>query len=276
MSTFDMATALERTGGSESESSVRFLGSIPDGWQQGKGAFGGLVVGMMARAFVEAESDPSRVLRAVNADLLVAAPPGPVEVVVSVLRRGGSVSFLEAHLSQGDTLIARANGMLGAARAIDRSPAAGAQPLPPLEPQRSWTDAPVLPVEPPLGPVFAQHYEYRSRGPLPFSGGATIPVATGWIRARTPPAKLDEAHIVGLLDAWWPTTLTVDTRPRATVTVGYTAQFVKPLRDLDPREPLFYRAHGIGGGDNYFVEMRELWSGGEVVALNQQTFAILS
>jgi hypothetical protein len=33
---------------------------------------------------------------------------------------------------------------------------------------------------------------------------------------------------------------------------------------------------GVASADNYFVEMRELWSGERVVAMNQQTFALLS
>jgi hypothetical protein len=272
MSAFASASALRRV---EEGGSLRFEGCIPDGWQQGKGAFGGLVIGVLARALVAAEPDPSRALRALNADLLLAAQPGAVDVEVSVLRRGGNVSFLEARLSQGGQLFARAGGTLASARPIGPSPIVGALPLPPLDAPGPWADAPVLPIEAPLGPIFAKHYEYRSRGPLPFSGG-TRPFATGWIRERTPPEVLDEAHVIGLLDAWWPTTLAIDTHPRATVTVGYTAQLVKPARDLDPAAPLFYRAHGIGGGDNYFVELRELWSEGEVVALNQQTFAILT
>jgi hypothetical protein len=78
------------------------------------------------------------------------------------------------------------------------------------------------------------------------------------------------------MDAWWPTSLTVATGPRIAVTVGFTMQLLKRPSSLDPKAPLYYRAHAVGGGDNYFVEFRELWSGNEVVALNQQTFAMLT
>ncbi len=272
MSAFESATAItvvERTA-----SHGRFAGTIPDGWQQGKGAFGGLVIGILTRALVSYEEDRSRTLRSLNADLLVAALPGPVTVDVSVLRRGANVSFLEARLEHNGVLVARAGATLAAPRSIDPSPIVDALPLPQVEPLPPWADMPVLPVEPPLGPVFATHYQYRSRA-LPFSGG-TRAFATGWIRERVPPVTLDEAAVIGLLDAWWPTSLSVDTRPRATVTVGFTMQLVKAPGTLDPNVPLFYRAHGIGCGENFFVEMRELWSGGEVVALNQQTFSILT
>jgi hypothetical protein len=118
-------------------------------------------------------------------------------------------------------------------------------------------------------------YEFRSTGPLPFTGG-TDPVAEGWVRERNPPAVLDEASIAGLLDSWWPTCLAIETRPRAVATVGYTMQLLVDPRSLPASEPLFYRARGIDSRDNFFVEMRELWSGDTIVAMNQQTFAILT
>jgi acyl-CoA thioesterase len=41
---FDRATAIRTL------SSGIFEGEVPDGWQQGRGAFGGLVFGLLARA----------------------------------------------------------------------------------------------------------------------------------------------------------------------------------------------------------------------------------
>ena len=52
-------------------------------------------------------------------------------------------------------------------------------------------------------------------------------------------------------------------------------QLLVDPRTLDPAEPLYYRARGVAAADNFFIEMRELWSGDAVVAMNQQTFALL-
>ena len=46
-------------------------------------------------------------------------------------------------------------------------------------------------------------------------------------------------------------------------------------RSLPPDEPLRYRARMAALHEGFFVELRELWHGDRVVALNQQTFAIL-
>lgn len=263
-SEFERATAIQEDG------SGGYTGVVPDRWQQGKGAFGGVVVGMLTRAIVASPEDRGRRLRSLTADLCAPALPGPVEVRRASLRRGASVSFVEARLTQDGGLVAYASAALASARAIP--PAA----IRPASPKRvPWRDVPTVPVEPPLGPVFAQKYEYRSTGPLPFAGGADA-AAEGWVREKATPSVLDEAAIAGLLDAWWPTVLAVEAGPRAVATVGYTMQLLVDPRPLDPAEPLYFRARGVAGGDNFFVEMRELWSGDTVVAMNQQTFALLT
>lgn len=128
---------------------------------------------------------------------------------------------------------------------------------------------------PPLAPVFTQRYEYRSTGPLPYTGG-TDARAEGWIRERGAPTVRDEACIVGLLDAWWPAIFAVESGPRAAATISYTMQLVIDPRTLDPEEPLYYRAQSIAGADNFFIELRELWHRDDLVAMNEQTFALLT
>ena len=268
---FEEATALESVEPSGETSEARvFRALVPDGWQQGKGAFGGVVIGILTRAILASEGDAARRLRSLTADLCAPLLPGPAEVRVTLLRRGASMSFVEARLTQAGVVVARASAALSATRAI--APAAITY-APPRRPP--YDDALLVPVAPPLGPVFAERYEYRSTGPLPFAGGAE-PAAEGWLREKRTPSVLDEAAIVGLLDAWWPTVFAVDTRPRAVATVGYTMQLLVDPRTLPPAEPLFYRARGVAGADNFFIEMRELWAGDDVVAMNQQTFALLA
>ena len=265
-SEFEKATAIRASD----DGANQWTGEIPDRWQQGKGAFGGVVVAILTRAIVASEEDRTRTLRSLSADLCAPALPGAVVVRVSPLRRGGSMSFVEARLEQGGSLVAHATAALASARSI--APAAIRAAPPPRTP---WRDVPPMAVAAPIGPVFADKYEYRSTGPLPFIGG-TDPSAEGWIREKAIPSVLDEAAIAGLLDAWWPTVLAVESGPRAVATVGYTMQLLVEPRTLDPAEPLFYRARGVAAADNFFVELRELWSGDSVVAMNQQTFALLT
>ena len=90
-------------------------------------------------------------LRSLSAELCAPALPGPVEVEVTSLRRGASMSFVDARLTQGDALIAHASAALASPRAV--APAA-IRPVPPRRPP--WRDVATIPVEAPLGPVFAQ------------------------------------------------------------------------------------------------------------------------
>ena len=54
---FEAASAIRPTGPGT------FEGTVPDGWQQGRGAFGGLVYGMLARAMEQVVNEPARRLR---------------------------------------------------------------------------------------------------------------------------------------------------------------------------------------------------------------------
>ncbi|MDF2691729.1 MAG: TesB-like acyl-CoA thioesterase 1 [Labilithrix sp.] len=266
MSEFEQATAIRVSD----ETPNVFTANVPDLWQQGKGAFGGISVGILTRAIVATESDRTRALRSLTADLCAPVLPGAVEVEVSSLRRGGSISFIDARLSQNGGLVARASAALASPRAV--TPAA----IRPVSPKRPpWRDVPPIPVAPPIGPVFAEKYEYRSTGPLPFAGG-TDAAAEGWLREKVTPSVIDEAAIAGLLDAWWPSVFAIESGPRGVATVGYTMQMLVDPRTLDPGEPLFYRGRGVAAGGSLFIEMRELWSGDTVVAMNQQTFALLA
>jgi hypothetical protein len=265
MSAFEDATTVERLRGEDGD----FRAVIPDGWQQGKGAFGGVVVAILARALLASERDRNRTLRSLTADLCGPALPGEAIIQVTLLRRGASITFLDARLFQGEELVAHASASLAAPRPVAQPAISSVRPHAP-----PWHEVPVVPVEPPVGPVFARNYEFRSTGPYPFSNGSE-PVTAGWIRERDMPKAIDAPGIAGLLDAWWPTSFSVEAAPRAVATIGYTMQLLVDPTALPVDEPLFYRARGVASGDNFFVEMRELWFEDQLIALNQQTFALL-
>ena len=86
----------------------RFAWQVPDGWQQGRGAFGGLVLAALLRAMEAVEPDRGRVTRSLTGDLCGPVQPGPAELVVEVLRRGNNLSNLDARLYQNGEVQARA------------------------------------------------------------------------------------------------------------------------------------------------------------------------
>ncbi len=247
-----------------------FTARIPDGWQQGRGAFGGLVLATLTRAMDAAVGEPDRPLRVLSGEILGPVLPGEVRIDVAALREGTGMSFLEAKLTQDNHVLARATGTYGRVRVTDRDVRRPLSPMP-----SDWSAVPVAPVGPPAGPVFTQHFEFRVTGPAPFSCSPSAE-SEGWIRPRTALPRWGAPEIVGLADAWWPATLATETAPRPMATVSFTLQFLCDPATVSPAAPLFFRAGVLAAHDGYVVEHRGLWTAaGEPVALNDQTFVII-
>jgi len=260
---FEAAIALERSG-----SSTHAL-VIPDGWQQGRGAFGGVILGASLAAMMADEPDPARAPRAFMGDICAPALPTASIVETRVLRRGKNQTNLACTFTQDGQVIASSSAVLAAPR---NAPGNARLRTAPPAPSR-WEDA--EPVElAPHGPAFTRHYEYRVTAGRP-GARQDEPVVTGWVRERVPPSRVTPAVLLARLDAFWPTLFAVEDRIRPAATVSFMAEFLGDPGTLDPAAPLFYRARAIAESGGYFVELRELWSGDEIVALNQQSFAIL-
>jgi acyl-CoA thioesterase len=246
-----------------------FTLEVPDHWQQGRGAYGGLVLAALTRAAEAAVADPARTLRSLSGEIIGPTQPGRADLLVEILRAGSGVTTVATRLVQ-DGVQAHAMVVLGKPRGdYDAAPT-----LPPPSPP-PWRDVPVIPMGPPHGPAFIQHMEVRPIGPVIFAG-APEAVAEGWVRPRHPGRRRDGAYVVALMDTWWPAILTTFRAPRPMATLTFAFQMVGDLDGLDPEAPLFYRGTGIVGRAGYAVEFRELWGeDGRLVALNQQTFVIM-
>ncbi|MDQ3263426.1 MAG: thioesterase family protein [Myxococcota bacterium] len=255
---------------SPSRSDDGFALTFPDGWQQGRGAFGGLVAAVLVRTLEEAVANPQRTLRSLTLELCGPTLPGPVQLRPEILRAGNAVTTAACRLIQSGEIQAHAVGVFGKPRLTDRD--ALHLETPQMAP---WEAMEPLPVEPPMGPDFARFFEYRSQSPLPFSGAAD-PRVEGWIRPKRPGLRRDAALIAACMDAWWPAQLTVEDGPRPMATLAFTLQLCGGLEGLDPRVPFYFRSRDVVVQDGFFVELRELWGAdGRLIALNQQTFAII-
>ena len=74
-----MSGFVELTSGARVDP-ARWEWSVPDGWQQGRGAFGGLVIAALARALEAHVGDPERTLRSLTAELPGATLPRPASL----------------------------------------------------------------------------------------------------------------------------------------------------------------------------------------------------
>ncbi len=253
----------------------RFTWSVPDGWQQGKGAFGGIVLGTLLRAMTACEPDAARRVRSLSGELPAAVVLGATEIAVEILRRGGGTTFVQARATQASGTVARASALFALSRPAGSTRTSVTPPvLPPIGDVAPRPTPEVGAIAPP----FTNHYEYRPLPPYAYSS-APVAAAGGWVRERMAPgvvAPLDGPAIIGLLDAWWPAALACESTPRPMATVTFTAEVLVDPATLDAEAPFAYRARIEGAADGFSVECRELWQGTTLVALNQQVFAILA
>lgn len=249
----------------EREGEDAFTCVVPEGWEQGRGAFGGLAIGLGLRALGELETE--RPLRALTAELPGPLLAGPASIEVRALRIGSGLSSREALIVQDGEVKVRVTGLYGKDRAPDVDFA------PRIEPG-DWRAVPALSGGA-LPPTFAQHFEYRVTGPAPFTAGLEA-VASGWIQFADPLPAWGGPELAALADAWWPSFFARLDGFRPMGTVTFTLQLTAAARDLDPSQPLYYRATSDVASAGYVSERRELWTpDGRLVAHNPQTFVVI-
>lgn len=249
-----------------------FAAEIPDGWQQGRGAFGGLVLANLVRAVRSCEPEADRTLRSLSAELVGPVLPGAARIRVEMLRRGSGVSTMAARLTQGEELLAHAVVVLGRTRG---GAASWNQLVPPAPPPPGQV-APIA-AAPLTAARFAQHVDFRPTIPPPFQADTQrVPKTSGWLRLRQPGAAMTEADLVALADGWWPCALSMEQVPRPVATLTFTFELLADPGQLAPQALVFHRAEAITSQDGYSVELRELWSeSGALLTLNKQTIAII-
>lgn len=239
---------------------------LPEGWKQGRGLFGGLVIGVLVRAAEQHGGSADRQVRSVTAELVGPTVSGPAEIRVRTLRAGSAVSTVAVELAQGE-VSAHAVVVLGAARTAGTD---FADAEPPKSPP--WQSLEPFSPDMPLSPEFARHFEFRNVGPAPYSGGDEA-LAMGWVRPRACSLR-SAAYVAAQADVWWPSFFTRMEAPRPIGTIAFALQICGEIPQSDA--PLLHRGRTTVSRGGYAVEQRELWSeSGQLVALNQQTIAII-
>ncbi len=252
----------------ETSPSGEVIWNVPEGWAQGRGAFGGLTLAVLARAAGATLDDRERPLRTLTGEIPAAVLVGPARVKVAPLRAGNSLSTLVAQIEQGSGVAAHAVLNFGKTRDVgtDGVHAGTSATFPPFD-----SVTPSRPVSP--GPIFTQHFEYRPVTGKPYSGAAE-PLVEGWVRIREPGDVPAPYALLAMIDAWFPAIMPTMTVPRPFGTISFAAHLYD--RGWVLGEPLFHRSRLLASHQGYFAELRELFTPrGELAAVNQQTMAII-
>ena len=247
---------------------------VPDGWQQGRGAWGGLVVGAMVHAASQAERDARRRVRTVSAHLFGPTSVGAAQIRVQPARIGSAMSTWSVDVvdSSGE---ATANAVV--ITGSDRAPALadayagwGLARCPQLPP---WTSVPIAPVRPPIGPVFSAHVEYRVVEGLPYTQG---PARTlGWVRFAEQ-GEWTAEQVLGIVDAWWPCAMPALPGPHPMATVSFSAHLLVDPASIPPGEPLMAEAQMSAACDGFTSETRRMWTAdGRLAVENHQSIVVI-
>lgn len=239
----------------------RHAALVPEGWGQGRAAFGGLTVAYAVRALEDGIPEGRRI-RSVSATFFSPALVGELEIVRVASRVGRAATLAEAHVRQGDELRLSVTAVFGEDRAtaID-------VPAPPTSPPGE--PGPVLPYVPGVTPEFTRNFAYRFHaGGLPFSGAEHAAFA-GDVRARDP-GPVDAGVVLALLDAWPAPALSLLRAPAPASTVSWLVGFVAAPSG-DAADTWRYEAGTPAAGQGYAtVEAGLRRADGALVAWSRQ------
>lgn len=239
--------------------------AVPDAWQQGRGAYGGLVTAALVRALDTVAQ--GRPLRSLMATLCGPALVGLADLHVDALRQGSKLSAGAVTMRQGGEVVAHGVGVYGEARA-DRTEWRAHAP-PDLRP---WTGGLSMPEG--ASPTFTRHFEYQPEVGFPQTGEA--PFTEGWVRLRGASGPVDAALLTALIDAWWPAAFVAMAETRPMGTIATTIDLLPTPPDLDASRPTWLRVRLLAGAEGHLVESRELFSeSGQLLAINHQTQALI-
>jgi len=239
--------------------------AISDDWMQGRAAYGGLGAGLVY------ESMRQQLSKNVPVRCLQVSFIGPIfadNLIVSseILREGKSVSqVLGRGVQSGQTKIA-VLGSFGAARQSSVQ-VSDAIRLPAEDPETLEA----MPFIEGVTPNFTKHFDFRYATALPFAGSRDT-VLRGYVRYRQAEPVMGEAQLLGLIDAWPPTTLPMLKTPTPASSLSWTVEFVQPLPSLAGDEFCQYEAEIVHAADGYGHTRARIWNmAGELLAISQQT-----
>jgi acyl-CoA thioesterase len=250
----------------------RAVALLPADWAQGRSAFGGLLAAVALRAMrstVPADRRP----RSLQISFVGPVAPGSVEIELTALRHGGSVSHVEARLVQGGEARCVVLCALGADR---RSEVAVNGPSRPPAPAPDALQE--LPYLPGVVPVFTQHLAFRwAAGGVPFSGADEASFG-GWCRLRAPAAGFPDEQVLALVDAWPAPVLPLLTGAAPASSLTWAVELLETVDGEEPEDGWWYfSAETDRASAGYAHTRAALWSpSGVQVALSRQVVVVYS
>ncbi len=247
--------------------------SIDASWNQGRGAFGGLMAALLLEAMRERVADELRIARSLTVHF--AAPAiSPITINADVVRSGNRVTHATAKVEGDDGVVATF------ATASFCKPREGTHyanaAMPDVERAENLHDFPrgVAGV-----PTFFDHLDARFCGDvMPFSG-SDKPRVAAWVRLHESDADdvIDAPLAAFLLDTLPPAVGSTFVGPRPLASVDLTVHFFDRFEERVPASEFhLVSVASRWADDGYAEELRELWSpSGKLLAQCRELIALL-
>ncbi len=243
----------------------RFSITIPDDWMQGRTTYGGLSAALCLETALKTFPELPPLRSAMVA--FIGPAGGAVEGRAKLLRRGKSVTFVEAEVVGEKGIATRCVFAFGAAR--------------PSELEKSFSPPPPLPApetcEPYIpdgfGPSFAQHFETRlAKGARPMTGSKEHDHFI-WVRHKDENAKSTTA-LLALADMPPPAVFPMATRPEPISSMTWMVNILTDRPETrDGWQLLESRAENASQG--YSSQDMLVWNrDGDLVIAGRQSVAI--
>ena len=248
-------------------SDSRWRADLAERWSSLVGIHGGYVAAIASRAVDEAVGDPRRPVRTLSAQFLRALRPGPVEIGVTIERRGQTMVFASARVHQGHrtSMLVRTTSAGGSANSLDYD---DHRPRPrPARPPRATPRFLAEPVR-----HFEQVEVVMDPDVVPYSGGGAAWLAA-WLRPLDD-EPVDTAWLIAACDILPPASFSMTAGPTRAATLDYTVHL--PLADpslrVSPGTYVYLDCRSPRAADGMAVENGELWGpDGTVLAVSRQT-----
>lgn len=241
-------------------------------WWIARGPNGGYVAAVMQRAMQAVAGD--RPARSMTVQFAAAPDEGEVEVEVRVVRRGRTITFLSALMSQDGVAMLSALGIFGE----DREPLleyVGEAAVMPAEAGEPGEMRAVPPGTPGVPPVFENFMARVAMGPMPLSKG-DVAHTGAWIRP-VEPRLMDVALATAVLDVWIPAPFVMLDAPAPAPTLDLTYHYrgPLPLPEAGPEDPYLIEVRSSLARGGYFEEDARLWHSSGILVAHARQLALI-
>jgi acyl-CoA thioesterase len=237
--------------------------SIPNGWSQGRAAYGGLVGAIAATSMRKMIGDGCPAIRSFMGSFVAPVPPGDCSVESRLIRQGKNVTQMAADVVANDQVCFQALAVFGASRDTESVP--NSFPFNP-EPRDS---VPLL-VPNPMMPPFLKFFDcHWTGGGIPLSGTKDRRLGL-WVRHGSDVDAYPVEKIISLCDFPPPIMMSHYTKPVRVSSLSWSLEFTLPPEEV--KSDWFYIDFNLDAAANGYSQQSGyiFTEQGELCAMSRQ------